>query len=233
MLFKNSIRLDGGKEIVVTRDLNQMYVLTSNYIKLLNRNHSTGALTYIDEYNVPLDITVAGRAECFVMSPDDHHLYVTWGYDSLSWFVRNDTTGALTFGGKMKDNVDGVEGLYDAKSVTVSPDGKHVYVATHGDHSVAWFVRNDNTGALTFGGKMKDNVDGVDGLLRADTVQVSPDGEHVYVIGYSDRSVAWFGRNDTTGALTYGGVMKDDVDGVDGLATPNSMTISRMGSMCT
>ena len=45
---------------------------------------------------------------------------------------------------------------------------------------------------------------GVDGLNRAYGVDVSPDGLNVYVAGQNDNAISWFGRNATTGTLTYG-----------------------------
>ena len=46
--------------------------------------------------------------------------------------------------------------LDDAGSVTLSSDGNHAYVAANHDHSVSWFERNATTGALTYGGMLKD-----------------------------------------------------------------------------
>ena len=49
------------------------------------------------------------------------------------------TTGALTFVEVHKNVVGGVDGLDGADSVTVSPDGKHLYVAGFDDDAVAVF----------------------------------------------------------------------------------------------
>src|SRR5262245_56312287 len=73
-------------------------------------------------------------------------------------FARSKTTGALTqlagTAGCVSD--DGTGGacadgtaLKGASSVVVSPDGKHVYVATAVSNAVAVFGRNKATGALT------------------------------------------------------------------------------------
>ena len=77
------------------------------------------------------------------------------------------------------DGVGGVDGLDGAKSVAVSPDGKHVYVIGNGFYSIAVFARNATTGALTFIEAVFDDVGGVNGLLGAKFVAVSPDGGHV------------------------------------------------------
>ena len=57
----------------------------------------------------------------------------------------------------------------------------------------------------------------MDGLAGAQNVKLSPDGNHAYVTGINDHAVSWFDRNGTTGILTYGGTLKDGVNGVDGL----------------
>jgi 6-phosphogluconolactonase (cycloisomerase 2 family) len=70
----------------------------------------------------------------------------------------------------------------------------------------------------------------VDGLGSARAVAVSPDGDHVYVAGMQDDAVAIFSRNGTTGALTYVGMQKDGVGGVDGLNGAASITFSPDGN---
>ncbi len=74
-----------------------------------------------------------------------------------------------------------------ASSVTVSPDGKHVYVSAYNADAVAWFTRDSGTGALTYGDRYSNtNID------YASSVTVSPDGKHVYVAAYNADAVAWF-----------------------------------------
>ena len=81
------------------------------------------------------------------------------------------------------------------------------------DDAVSWFDRNASTGALTYGGILKDGVNGVDGLM-CHSVTLSSDGNHAYVAACSDSAVSWFERNASTGALTYGGILKDGMNGV-------------------
>jgi hypothetical protein len=59
------------------------------------------------------------------------------------------------------------------------------------------------TGLLTFVEAKVDGVAGVDGLLGAGDVEISPDGAHVYVAGTSEAEVAVFSRDAGTGALTF------------------------------
>src|SRR5262245_28759371 len=94
---------------------------------------------------------VAGR-------PDGQHVYVA-AFDSsaVATFVRTAGTGVLVQlsgpAGCIDDIGDGVtcadgRGLDGAVTIVVSPDGKHVYVASRGG-AVAAFARNTMTGVLT------------------------------------------------------------------------------------
>ena len=80
----------------------------------------------------------------------------------------------LTFVEVQRDGVGGVGGLGRAISVTVSPDGRHVYAAGQFDDAVVVFSRNSTTGALTFVEVQKDGVGGVDGLDGASSVTGQP-----------------------------------------------------------
>ncbi len=96
------------------------------------------------------------------------------------------------------DGAGGVDGLDEARLVTVSPDGAHVYVAGAGDDAVAVFSRDIATGALGF-------VGSVDGLAGARSVSVSPNGAHVYVASSDsmfDHRVAVFTVNPPLPTVT-------------------------------
>ena len=166
-----------------------------------------------------------------ILASDGNHAYVTGHLDdAVSWYERNASTGALIYGGMLKDGVDGVDGLDGAYSVTLSSDGNHAYVTGHLDDAVSWYERNASTGALIYGGMLKDGVDGVDGLDTALSVILASDGKHAYVTGVGDDALSWYERNASTGALIYGGMLKDGVDGVDGLDGANSVTLSSDGN---
>ena len=164
------------------------------------------------------------------LSADGNHAYVT-GFldDAVSWYERNSSTGALSYGGMLKDGVGGVDGLDGACSVTLSSDGNHAYVTGNDDNAVSWYERNSSTGALSYGGMLKDGVGGVDGLDGACSVTLSSDGNHAYVTGSNDNAVSWYERNSSTGALSYGGMLRDGVDGVDGLLGAQGITLSADG----
>ena len=147
-------------------------------------------------------------------SDGNHACVAAYNDEAVSWYERNASTGALSYLGMLKDGVNGVDGLDGANIVTLSPGGNYAYASPLMlTMRVSWYERNASTGALTYGGMLKDGVNGVDGLDGALSVSLSSDGKHAYVTGYIDDAVSWYDRNASTGALTYGGMLKDGVDG--------------------
>ena len=187
-----------------------------------------GALTFV-EVSKDTDVGVDGLngAWSVTVSPDARHVYVA-GHDedAVAVFDRDTTTGALTWVEVHRDGVDGVDGLDGVRSVTISPDGNHLYAASPLDKAVSVYSIATTTGALTWMEVHRDGVDGVDGLDGANSVTVSPDGSHLFTVGYNDDAVAVFRRNPDTGELTFVEVSKDTDVGVDGLNGAWSVTVS-------
>lgn len=125
----------------------------------------------------------------------------------MTVFTRNKTTGVLTqlpgIDGCIAHTGDGVTctdgvGLNGVAAVTVSPDGKHVYVASRFSDAVTVFARNKTTGVLTqlpgLDGCIANVGDGVTctdgvGLSGPRSVTVSKDGKHVYVASFQSSAV--------------------------------------------
>ena len=132
----------------------------------------------------------------------------------------------MSFIGLLKDGVNGVNGLSSAFDVTLSPNNEHVYVNAAGDDSVSWFNRDASTGDLSFVGILKDQVNGVDGLDGYGSVVLTPDESLAYISAATDNSLSWFERDATSGALTYLGILKDGINGVDGLNTAGGLSLA-------
>nr|MDZ8046688.1 beta-propeller fold lactonase family protein [Nostoc sp. DedQUE02] len=101
--------------------------------------------------------------------------------------------------------------------------------AGYDDSAIAVFERDTTTGQLSFVEVQKDDTNGVDGLASAASVTVSPDGKYLYAAGYDDSAIAVFERDTTTGQLSFVEVQKDYTNGVDGLASAASVTVSPDG----
>jgi 6-phosphogluconolactonase (cycloisomerase 2 family) len=58
-------------------------------------------------------------------------------------------------------------------------------------------------GPVMFGGAVLNGSNGIVGLGRPNDVVTSPDGRFVYAVATSNKSILWFARDETTGALTF------------------------------
>jgi 6-phosphogluconolactonase (cycloisomerase 2 family) len=164
-------------------------------------------------------------------SPDGKHVYAaSFAESAVTRFDRDTATGRLTFGAVLSNPSN----LAFATAVTVSRDGKNVYVPAHNTSAMAAdlivLTRNLSTGALTFLESQVQGMGGVDGLTDGVSVLVSPDGKHVYVVALTDSAVSVFGRDSATGALTFVEVQKQGTGGVTGMDQPSEGTITSDGA---
>jgi DNA-binding beta-propeller fold protein YncE len=176
------------------------------------------------------------------ISPDGENVYVaTDASHAVAVFDRDTLTGVLTQKvGAAGCIVDGPSpdiatcdntgrGLGGAVAISVSSDGKSVYVAASASDAVAVFDRDATSGALTQRAGAEGctvNEPSADiatcnntarALDQPRGVVVSPDREVVYVTAFASDAIAAFDRNTGNGALTQ----KANAEGciVDGPAT--------------
>lgn len=225
--------LYGARSVAVSADGAHVYAIGEydNAVARFNRDAVTGQLSYAglnrDQYDGADGLY---GVTAVALSPDGRHLYSAGYYDdAVAVFSRDSQSGALTYIEVHQDGVNGVDGIYRASAVALSPDGVHLYAAGYYESAVAVFSRDADSGRLTFIGAYHDDVDGVDGLRGARDVIVSPDGGHVVVAGYLEDAVAVFARDATTGALTFQQVVFDNTDGVNGLDGIRSLAFSPDG----
>jgi DNA-binding beta-propeller fold protein YncE len=257
--------LDGVEAIALSPDGRHLYV-TSYAVVTLARDTTTGGLAPLagnsdcvseDGTNGTCADGTAIGIHSVAVSPDGKNVY-TAGGGAVTVFQRNASTGVLTQlpgtagcwtdtgspGGQCSDG----KALQGAHSVTVSPDGKNVYVASRMSDAVAVFQRDTTTGELAqlagdaacvseTGGPIPRCRNGK-ALDAADYVVVSHDGKNVYVASEFSRAIAVFRRNATTGALfqpsnTAGCVSEDGTGGAcaDGkaLGAPYAVALSADG----
>jgi len=227
--------LDGPVGIAVSADGKYLYATGNDddAVAVISLNPASGAMvsSFYKQEDGVLTTDGLDGARSIVISPDGKHVYVAGNEDdAVAAFTRNSTTGSLGFVEVEKDNVVPVDGLDGAQDVTISPDGKHVYVASQVDNAVAVFSRNFTTGELTYVENEKDGAGGVTGLNGAYAVAVSPDGKHVYVVGYEDDAVVLFLRNSTSGALTHDWTYQQGTGGVLGMVGANDVVVSPDGA---
>jgi DNA-binding beta-propeller fold protein YncE len=203
--------LESVLSVAVSPDGSHVYTVGGDddydAVSTFARDPVTGALTFagillggatgIPEFRAPDTVRI---------SPDGSYVYVTASYsDSVVFFSRNPSTGALTFSGYVKNGTGGVAGLDRPLGMAMSPDGSHVYVSAQLDKAIVAFSRSPTSGALSFVEAERDGVGGVHGLDGSWAVAVSPDGNHVYGVGENSHDVAQFRIDSATGALAFMG----------------------------
>jgi DNA-binding beta-propeller fold protein YncE len=222
-------------QVAVSPDGRSVYAVSSssNALVRLNRNTTTGAVT--QPAGTAGCVSVDGSGPCadghglyrpygVAVSPDGKSVYVASLLDSVNGaagvvarFNRNTTTGAITQpagrAGCVSETgagpcADG-HALNGPEQVSVSPDGKSVYVTSVFSNAVARFNRNTTTGAISqpagSAGCISDTGSGpcADGhaISVPSGVAVSPNGKSVYVASNSSKAVVRLNRNTTTGAI--------------------------------
>ena len=179
----------------------------------------TGALAAEGDLNYVGSAPAGSGAGGVTVSPDNLNVYVTNRYShSITVFSRNTTNGTLTL---VETEADGAAGgspdLMQPRRLDFSPNGQFLYVSASEDDAINVFERVAG-GALTYRQSIRDSSNPALGLDRAMGVEVSPDGNFVYVTGENEDAINVFSRDSTTGLLTFQSKVTDaDTAGTSGL----------------
>ncbi len=228
--------------IAVSSDNKSVYVAspTTSRVTSFSRNTTTGALTFVNTLVSNTNgMTLNGFVSVYV-SPDGKWVYgVAAGgttTNGLGVFSRDTQTGAITF---VEQHLHGVDGNllgqdFNAsgspiKNIATSADGKFLYVTATVSNTVSVYSIDQITGRLTLVAVYRDGVNGVDGLLGASSLLLSPDGKHLYVSGQKEHSIAVFSVNQTTGTLTYLNKLTNNTGGITSLQGVRSLAINPDG----
>lgn len=174
-------------------------------VAIFSRDAQSGALTFLqrfrDGFDLPRGLSGALMLE---LSPDGRHLYVVTGTsDFLTVLARDPVTGLLAAVQTVRDNENGVDGLDQVSSLTISPDGLNVYTTSRLERALSVFARDPASGAVAFLETFRDGDGGITGMATPTDVTVSPDGRRVYVSNRFDDALVVFARDAAAGRLAY------------------------------
>lgn len=217
--------LDGIVTVVQSPDGKQVYVTalgTNGGLTTFNRDTNTGKLLF--NQTVKLSEKLINLA----FSPDAKHLYATTLLNKIVVLERNTASGVVV----QKSAISNVPGLVNNFLITVSGDGKHVYVIsrnTSGVDVLAVFGRDATTGELTSITQYFDNLGDIRGLAKASAMVLSPDGKNMYVSSSSAHSISVFDRDAATGFITFVEQLSASTPGIQGLAGASDAHVSADG----
>ena len=127
-------------DLAVSPDGHHVYVASSgdNAVAVFERDPASGKLTFVEaHYDGRGGVDGLRDVRSVAVSPDGDQVYAVGSADgALAVFERDAASGKLDFVEVRRDQAGGFDWLRFASSVTVSPDGRNVYVGSLGADAV-------------------------------------------------------------------------------------------------
>ena len=178
------------------------------------------------EINNVNGVSGLGGVNDIAISADGRHIYATGFTDNaVTHFARDSSTGLLSFTSAVTQSDIGF-GLQGAFAVGVSPDDKHVYVASALEHALVVFSRDPADGTLSLVEILQDDINGVDGLREPSAIAFSADNLRVYVTSTGDSALAVFARNPSSGSLSFLTVQKNGENDINTLGGASAINVA-------
>jgi len=115
--------------------------MVDNAVAVFGRDATSGRLGFVEaQFGGSGGVAGLGGAWLVAVSPDGTRVYVAGASDDAVAVFQRGPGGSLTFVEAETNGVGGVEGLDDARGVTPSPDGAHLYATGVNDHAVTAFA---------------------------------------------------------------------------------------------
>ncbi|MFV9506720.1 MAG: choice-of-anchor D domain-containing protein [Oscillochloridaceae bacterium umkhey_bin13] len=232
----------GPHGLAISPDGQHLYLAaqTGDRLIMLRRSPS-GALqigaSYQHNATLPEGTLRLDGPRYVAVSPDGRNVYVTASVsDSVTAFARDATTGLLTlidtvqqgdsYGCRIRplpqppECAGTISSLDNPQGIVVSPDGRHVIVASATGHLTV-LSRAENGGLR---GLFPSGARFVMSLSRSELagargLAISPEGRNLYLAGYTTNQLVVIERNPTNGQLSFTQALSDGagVEGLDGI----------------
>ena len=192
--------LDGAGYVVTSPDGRQIFVTSpvENTLVVFERDIVSGEISYretfvdgedgVDGLNYPYGVLV---------SDDGSQIFVAGsGWNSgndgaLAIFSRDINSGdAISYRRTYKNGEDGVSGLSEPVTVSMSKDQTRLFVSSW-DDGIVVFDRDIASGELSYRTWFRSGDNGINGFVGLGT-SVSPDGSQLFVTGFDAHSLSVF-----------------------------------------
>ncbi|MEL6989497.1 MAG: beta-propeller fold lactonase family protein, partial [Bacteroidota bacterium] len=121
---------------------------------------------------------------------------------AINIFRINQFNGDLEFMAYEKAD-EAINPLMDLESISHSPDGKYLYVTSNQYGSLFLFERNLTNGLITLVKEYSAFDEGFESLHATSDLEISKDGNHIYISSQENNSIAVFNRNIANGQLVF------------------------------
>ena len=148
---------------------------------------------------------------------------------ALSVWQVNESSGTLRRTAVYRNSDPGISGLELARFVTVSDDGKLLFVTSAESNALSVWRVNASSGTLQQTVVYRDGAGGIDGLDGADGIAVS--GDLLFVAAQDDDALSVWRVNREEGTLTQIQLYREGVRGIDGLGGAEDIAISGAGNL--
>ena len=191
--------------VLVSNDNVHVYTASADEgaITIFSRNAASGSLKFVDIVRDGFGgVSGLTGVSSLALDSEGENLFAVSESNSVVVFSRDSDSGLLTFAQLLSDDLGGTNGLAVPTSISLTPDGLHLYITSEGDDAISIFSRDGVTGELSFTGLETQGLTGLRGIGRPSTLVESPGGERVYAATRQDGRVVAFDRNIATGMLS-------------------------------
>jgi 6-phosphogluconolactonase (cycloisomerase 2 family) len=223
----NHANLNNINNIVISMDTNFIYASNHlGYLVTLKYNRFTSDITYLTMVDLSSFPPSGGSILKLQVSNNNKYLFAvtTAASSNLFMFVRDTTTGLLTYKTSYHGSFYENSNTHILKPFTVSNDCKSVYSVSCINNAIQQFnITNDS---LVFVKETTFANTGIAGLKGPSTVEIDKDDKFVYVLSLVNNSISVFDRDKNSGNLSFVRSYKEPNDPVDGLDDGNFIAYS-------
>ncbi|MCB1560093.1 MAG: beta-propeller fold lactonase family protein [Xanthomonadales bacterium] len=211
--------MDRPSAVVVAPDGKQVYVSASfgNAVVVFGRTDAQGStddgkLSFITSHSDGLlGVDGLSGASDLLITPDGTQLYASGEAEDAVVLFNRASDGSLTWQKAWRRGTAGVVGMDGPRALSLSPDGKEIYVTGWNDNSLTVFARtvasgnpSNPVGSLITRQTLFDDEGAIASMAGPVALACSADGRNVYVVANTDNAIVVLHRTAFDGIFDSG-----------------------------